>query len=89
MLLCALYLLNMFLFGRDYSINICDYRDGQRHDIWLSLHNVKMGRLRLAITVVEGSEKVHTSFQQVTVNKYLGCHEANTSHEITVNCFWK
>lgn len=41
----------------DYSINICDYRDGQRHDIWLSLHNVKMGRLRLAITVVEGSEK--------------------------------
>ncbi|KAF3615288.1 C2 domain-containing protein [Capsicum annuum] len=41
----------------DHSMNICDYRDGQRHDIWLSLRNVKMGRLRLAITVVEGSEK--------------------------------
>ncbi|XP_049404790.1 C2 domain-containing protein At1g53590-like isoform X2 [Solanum stenotomum] len=41
----------------DNSINICDYRDGQRHDIWLSLRNVKTGRLRIAITVVEGSEK--------------------------------
>uniref|UniRef100_A0A0V0IUY0 Putative C2 domain-containing protein-like n=1 Tax=Solanum chacoense TaxID=4108 RepID=A0A0V0IUY0_SOLCH len=41
----------------DYSINICDYRDCQRHDIWLSLRNVKTGRLRIAITVVEGSEK--------------------------------
>lgn len=43
-------------------MNVCDYRDGQRHDIWLSLRHVKMGRLRIAITVVEGSEKVHTSF---------------------------
>ncbi|XP_060209424.1 C2 domain-containing protein At1g53590-like [Lycium barbarum] len=41
----------------DHTINACDYRDGQRHDMWLSLRNVKMGRLRLAITVVEGSEK--------------------------------
>lgn len=61
-------------------MNICDYRDGQRHDIWLSLRNVKMGRLRLAITVVEGSEKVHTSFLQVAVNKYFDCCGANTFH---------
>ncbi|KAL3353169.1 hypothetical protein AABB24_020922 [Solanum stoloniferum] len=49
----------------DYSINICDYRDGQRHDIWLSLRNVKTGRLRIAITVVEGSEKcTEQSYEQ-------------------------
>uniref|UniRef100_A0A5B6ZFD4 C2 domain-containing protein n=2 Tax=Davidia involucrata TaxID=16924 RepID=A0A5B6ZFD4_DAVIN len=41
----------------DCSINISDLRDGQRHDMWLSLQNIKMGRLHLAITVVEGSGK--------------------------------
>ncbi|KAH0707880.1 hypothetical protein KY289_012956 [Solanum tuberosum] len=55
----------------DYSINVCDYRDGQRHDIWLSLRNVKTGRLRIAITVVEGSEKcTEQSYEQAkTDNK--------------------
>ncbi|KAG5569262.1 hypothetical protein H5410_059028 [Solanum commersonii] len=55
----------------DYSINACDYRDGQRHDIWLSLRNVKTGRLRIAITVVEGSEKcTEQSYEQAkTDNK--------------------
>ncbi|XP_055801313.1 C2 domain-containing protein At1g53590-like isoform X2 [Solanum dulcamara] len=55
----------------DYSMNVCDYRDGQRHDIWLSLRNVKMGRLRIAITVVEGSEKcTEQSYEQAkTDNK--------------------
>ncbi|CAN4097001.1 unnamed protein product [Withania somnifera] len=49
----------------DHSVNICDYRNGLRHDIWLSLRNVKMGRLRLAITVVEGSEKgIEQSYKQ-------------------------
>uniref|UniRef100_M1AG68 Integral membrane single C2 domain protein n=1 Tax=Solanum tuberosum TaxID=4113 RepID=M1AG68_SOLTU len=61
----------MFLFGRDNAINVCDYRDGQRHDIWLSLRNVKTGRLRIAITVVEGSEKcTEQSYEQAkTDNK--------------------
>ncbi|KAH0735978.1 hypothetical protein KY285_011685 [Solanum tuberosum] len=55
----------------DNAINICDYRDGQRHDIWLSLRNVKTGRLRIAITVVEGSEKcTEQSYEQAkTDNK--------------------
>ncbi|KAJ8527758.1 hypothetical protein K7X08_015209 [Anisodus acutangulus] len=55
----------------DHSINVCDYRDGQRHDLWLSLQNVKVGRLRLAVTVVEGSEKVteQTYKQAKTDNK--------------------
>ncbi|CAN4103025.1 unnamed protein product [Withania somnifera] len=41
----------------DCSINICNFRDGQRHDMWLSLQNIKMGRLHLAVTVVDSSEK--------------------------------
>ncbi|XP_075092166.1 C2 domain-containing protein At1g53590 isoform X2 [Nicotiana tabacum] len=41
----------------DCSINICDLRDGQRRDMWLSLQNIKMGRLHLAITVVGCSKK--------------------------------
>ncbi|OIT34669.1 PREDICTED: C2 domain-containing protein At1g53590-like [Nicotiana attenuata] len=53
----------------DYSINVCDYRDGQRHDIWLSLQNVKMGRLRLAITVLEGSKKgTEKSYERAKMN---------------------
>ncbi|XAR56396.1 hypothetical protein NMG60_11036867 [Bertholletia excelsa] len=39
------------------SINIGDLRGGQRHDMWLPLQNIKMGRLHLAITVVEGDKK--------------------------------
>ncbi|GAA0149233.1 hypothetical protein LIER_36891 [Lithospermum erythrorhizon] len=37
----------------DCSIDVGDLRGGQRHDIWLSLKNIKVGRLHLAITVVE------------------------------------
>ncbi|KAK6157453.1 hypothetical protein DH2020_011701 [Rehmannia glutinosa] len=32
--------------------------DGQRHDMWLPLQNIKMGRLHLAVTVTEGTGKV-------------------------------
>ncbi|KAJ0971673.1 hypothetical protein J5N97_019632 [Dioscorea zingiberensis] len=38
------------------SININELRGGQRHDKWISLHNVKIGRLHLAITILEGEE---------------------------------
>ncbi|XP_059442812.1 C2 domain-containing protein At1g53590-like [Corylus avellana] len=42
----------------DCCLNINDLRDGQRHDIWLSLQNIKMGRLHLAISVLEDGQKV-------------------------------
>uniref|UniRef100_A0A5B6ZGP7 C2 domain-containing protein n=1 Tax=Davidia involucrata TaxID=16924 RepID=A0A5B6ZGP7_DAVIN len=41
----------------DCSVNISDLRDGQRHDMWLSLQKIKMGRLHLTVTVVEGNVK--------------------------------
>ncbi|KAF3793130.1 C2 domain-containing protein [Nymphaea thermarum] len=35
------------------SIIVNDFRGGQRHDKWLSLKDIKMGRLHMAITVAE------------------------------------
>jgi Ca2+-dependent lipid-binding protein len=52
------------------SVNIEEFRGGQRNDMWLSLQNIKMGRLHLAITVIEDNAKVkllsnlHTKFFQ-------------------------
>ncbi|CAA2977982.1 C2 domain-containing At1g53590 isoform X2 [Olea europaea subsp. europaea] len=39
------------------SVNINDVKDIQRHDMWLSLENIKMGRLHLAVTMSEGDTK--------------------------------
>ena len=39
-------------------MNINEFRDGQRHDMWLSLKNIKMGSLHLAITILEDNGKV-------------------------------
>ncbi|KAL5989977.1 hypothetical protein ACLOJK_010872 [Asimina triloba] len=42
------------------SIDIDNLRGGQRHDKWLSLRKIKMGRLHLAITVLDhGKEMEH------------------------------
>ncbi|XP_058101109.1 C2 domain-containing protein At1g53590-like isoform X2 [Magnolia sinica] len=41
----------------DCSINVSDFKGGQRHDKWLPLQNIKTGRLHLAITVVDIDEK--------------------------------
>ncbi|XP_057474201.1 C2 domain-containing protein At1g53590-like [Actinidia eriantha] len=41
----------------DCSIIISNLRGGQRHDMWLPLRNIKMGRLHLAITIVEDNSK--------------------------------
>ncbi|GMN57804.1 hypothetical protein TIFTF001_026910 [Ficus carica] len=42
----------------DCSVNIGELRNGQRHDMWLPLQNIKTGRLHLAITVLEENVKV-------------------------------
>ncbi|KAM0017245.1 putative C2 domain, synaptotagmin-like mitochondrial-lipid-binding domain, C2 domain superfamily [Helianthus debilis subsp. tardiflorus] len=42
----------------DCCVKINDLRDGQRHDMWLPLENIKMGRLHLAVRVIEAGEKV-------------------------------
>jgi hypothetical protein len=41
------------LICRDCSINISEFRGGHRHDKWISLKNIKMGRIHIAITVHE------------------------------------
>lgn len=54
------------------SININDLQDGQRHDMWLNLQNIKMGRLHIAIRVLERDVKVEEQiFDEETVdNEY-------------------
>ncbi|CAL5022305.1 unnamed protein product [Urochloa decumbens] len=37
----------------DCSISINKLRGGQRHDIWISLKNIKTGRIHIAVTVLE------------------------------------
>ncbi|CAN1301503.1 C2 domain-containing protein At1g53590 [Linum perenne] len=66
------------------TVNINDLRDGERHDMWLPLQNIKIGRLHLALTVHEVKEvlsliyqegedlnkqDVHESFANDTVNR--------------------
>ncbi|PAN05859.1 hypothetical protein PAHAL_1G145500 [Panicum hallii] len=42
----------------DCSVSINKLRGGQRHDIWISLKNIKTGRMHIAVTVIEENEKV-------------------------------
>ncbi|KAL8142249.1 hypothetical protein V2J09_015281 [Rumex salicifolius] len=40
------------------SVDLSNLRGGKRHDMWISLEDVKMGRMHLAITVIEANTKV-------------------------------
>ncbi|KAF8413583.1 hypothetical protein HHK36_001574 [Tetracentron sinense] len=53
----------------DCSVNIGDLRGGQRHDMWLSLRNIKMGRLHLAVTVIEVNGKVGDHLRDEELSK--------------------
>ncbi|CAN6231462.1 unnamed protein product [Urochloa humidicola] len=49
----------------DCSISINKLRGGQRHDIWISLKNIKTGRIHIAVTVLgEENEKVHNDEEE-------------------------
>lgn len=41
---------------RQCTISLHDLRGGQRHDKWISLNNVKKGRIHLAVTIDDISE---------------------------------
>ncbi|KAJ7948847.1 C2 domain containing protein [Quillaja saponaria] len=56
----------------DCSVNISDFRDGQRHDIWLPLQNIKTGRLHLAITILEDTIKGDANLRDQEV---LNCED--------------
>ncbi|XP_019101825.1 PREDICTED: C2 domain-containing protein At1g53590-like isoform X2 [Camelina sativa] len=54
----------------DCSVNIAEFRGGQRNDMWLPLQNIKMGRLHLAVTVLESETKLNDDpFEGVTISK--------------------
>ncbi|XP_076924909.1 C2 domain-containing protein At1g53590-like [Bidens hawaiensis] len=41
-------------------VKINDFRDGERHDMWLPLKNIKTGRLHIAVTVIKAKEDIDT-----------------------------
>ncbi|XP_010501014.1 PREDICTED: C2 domain-containing protein At1g53590 [Camelina sativa] len=52
------------------SVNIGEFRGGQRSDMWLPLQNIKVGRLHLAITVIEDNGKLSEDpFKRANLNK--------------------
>ena len=42
-------------------MNTAELRGGQRHDLWLTLNEVKVGRLYLAVTIIEVGAKCITA----------------------------
>nr|DAD33858.1 TPA_asm: hypothetical protein HUJ06_012709 [Nelumbo nucifera] len=53
----------------DCSVNITDLRGGQKHDLWLPLRNIKMGRLHLAVTVLDTNGKRENLFGELSTKK--------------------
>lgn len=55
-------------------MNIGEFRGGQRSDMWLPLQDIKMGRLHLAITVIEDNAKVKlfSNLHTTAFQDYLG-----------------
>ncbi|EOA36130.1 hypothetical protein CARUB_v10012425mg [Capsella rubella] len=52
------------------SVNIGEFRGGQRNDMWLPLQNIKVGRLHLAITVIEDNTNLSEDpFKEANLNK--------------------
>ncbi|XP_022877101.1 C2 domain-containing protein At1g53590-like [Olea europaea var. sylvestris] len=56
------------------SVNINDVKDIQRHDMWLSLENIKMGRLHLAVTMSEGDTKAKDQNKEINGYDKLSLH---------------
>lgn len=75
----------------DCKINVSDLRGGQRHDKWISLQNVKTGRLHVALTVVDldtGSKK--REVEQVIDDQSSIQHEdVNGSTSYSSHSQWK
>lgn len=75
----------------DCSINIGDARDGKRHDMWIPLRNIKMGRLHLAITVFDINEKCEDEVRDDNTSNKNEKYTANetapeeTSNKATAN----
>lgn len=67
-------LLNLLFYVpcRNCSVSINDLRGGQRHDMWLALQNIKMGRVHLAITVIEEDLQKVSSLLLLMILVHIG-----------------
>lgn len=78
----------------DCCVNINELRDGERHDIWLPLQNIKMGRLHIAVTVSEANGKsaeplcskrgpqINHKRVSFEIDPVLACLDAETAQKI-------
>lgn len=75
----------------DYKINVNNLRGGQRHDKWISLQNVQMGRLHVAITVVDvdTSSKKREMEQLVDDQSSMQHEDVNGSTSYSSHSQWK
>ncbi|CAI0409738.1 unnamed protein product [Linum tenue] len=58
------------------TVNINDLRDGERHDMWLPLQDIKMGRLHLALTVQEEKKDATCSIEGEEAMNEQEAHES-------------
>ncbi|KAG0502493.1 hypothetical protein HPP92_002565 [Vanilla planifolia] len=61
------------------SVNISELRGGQRHDKWLTLKNIKMGRIHIAITVYEDEVEL-SKMSKPTTPKPSSAPQTETTH---------
>lgn len=69
------------------NVNINDLRDGERHDMWLPLQNIKKGRLHLAITVIEatnGKEVENMGDEETLDEEYKNSFAGETENKSPV-----
>ncbi|KAI6690254.1 hypothetical protein NL676_027082 [Syzygium grande] len=66
-----------------FSININDLKDGQRHDTWVPLENITMGRLHVAITIEgKGKDDGHQpDSEQLTEESKRGSFATDTTNK--------
>ncbi|CAM8880066.1 unnamed protein product [Rhodiola kirilowii] len=61
----------------DCTVNILDVRDGKRHDMWIPLKSIKMGRLHLGVTVIECVKECDDP-KEVNVQEINVCDSKNS-----------
>lgn len=69
-------------------VELSQYRDGKRHDLWLDLEHVDTGKIHLAITVLEKQNESLSSDKTSSNSTTFEVWSISTSHvyHIGLNC---
>ena len=61
-------------------VELSQYRDGKRHDLWLDLEHVNTGKIHLAITVLEKQNESLSSDKTLINSTTFEVWSISTSH---------